>query len=972
MVSMSAGVDVSLQAMVTSPAQRRLDRWHGLETAAQQLTDTAQAGLDLDGSVEAFAGLLDELESYERFWLFPGQATLQRIREYLAHRDVQLVRQFVSRAVHRMSEFGDGGSLFDLALPLAQQPPDLLAGARRFVTVLIADDTPEDVPQSVAEELRRLELDGHELAFGLLVVGSVEEALAAVALNDEIQACIIRRDLTLRASSWTSLLEALVHFEPGSVGDRAGNGIRCGRWIRQLRPHLDLYLLTDESVAARDPYTQGVFARTFYRLNEEAELRAAVLAGIRRRYATPFFDALRRYAAAPIGQFHALPVARGASIFNSRWLQDMGEFYGRNIFLAETSSTSGGLDSLLDPRGTVKQAMDKAAITFGARETYFVTNGTSTANKVVLQALTRPGDIVLIDRNCHKSHHYGLMLSGARPLYLDAYPLQRYAIYGGVPLRTIKQTLLELKAAGRLDQVRMVLLTNCTFDGITYNPTRVMEEVLAIKPDMCFLWDEAWYAFAIAVPFARGRTAMDAAARLSLRLGSDAYRAEYQAWRATMADVPESDWADHRLLPDPNVARVRVYATHSTHKSLSALRQGSMIHVWDQDFDRDVHEQFSEAYLTHTSTSPNQQLVASLDLARRQVDLEGYRMVRNAYQMALAFRYRVKHDPLLRRWYRVLDQADLVPAQYRPSGATSYLRLADPDSVASYPEWDQAWADDEFVLDPTRVTLYLGRTGMSGFEFRERILMDRFGIQINKTSLNSVLLIFTIGVTWSSVQYLLDVLRRIAVALAKAVEGASHADRVLMGKRTRVLTSQLPPLPDFSAFDPAFRPSMASPEGDLRAAFYAAYDEANREYVPLADAPALLARGRTLVSATFVVPYPPGFPVLVPGQVVSAQILTFLTHLDIPEVHGYRAELGLSVFTERALQRFAEEQDRPRQTSRSLRPATRGTAEPSVSPAGPGSPRPDGSDRSQHRSDLSSRVARAIGEGASGDVPITE
>lgn len=164
----------------------------------------------------------------------------------------------------------------------------------------------------------------------------------------------------------------------------------------------------------------------------------------------------------------------------------MGEFYGRNIFMAETSTTSGGLDSLLDPHGNIKTAMDKAAVTWNANQTYFVTNGTSTANKIVVQALTRPGDIVLIDRNCHKSHHYGLVLAGAYPMYLDAYPLPQYAIYGAVPLRTIKQALLDLEAAGQLHRVRMLLLTNCTFDGVVYNPRRVMEEVLAIKPDICF------------------------------------------------------------------------------------------------------------------------------------------------------------------------------------------------------------------------------------------------------------------------------------------------------------------------------------------------------------------------------------------------------------------------------------------------------------------------------------------------------
>ena len=196
--------------------------------------------------------------------------------------------------------------------------------------------------------------------------------------------------------------------------------------------------------------------------------------------------------------------------------------------------------------------MDKAAKTWNADQTYFVTNGTSTANKIVVQSLTRPGDIVLIDRNCHKSHHYGLVLAGASPLYLDAYPLAPFAIYGAVPLRTIKQALLDLEAAGQLHRVRMLLLTNCTFDGVVYNPLQVMEEVLAIKPDICFLWDEAWYAFATAVPWSRQRTAMIAAERTRDRgwlrrptprsTGPGANRCEASTAR---------EWVDHRLLPDP-------------------------------------------------------------------------------------------------------------------------------------------------------------------------------------------------------------------------------------------------------------------------------------------------------------------------------------------------------------------------------------------------------------------------------------
>src|SRR5581483_9202745 len=606
------------------------------------------------------------------------------------------------------------------------------------------------------------------------------------------------------------------------------------------------------------------------------------------------------YAARPAGQFHALPVARGASIFNSKSLQDMGEFYGRNIFMAETSTTSGGLDSLLDPHGNIKKAMDKAAVTWNADHTFFVTNGTSTANKIVVQSLTRPGDIVLIDRNCHKSHHYGLVLAGAYPLYLDAYELQPFAIYGAVPLRTIKKALLDLEAAGQLDRVRMLLLTNCTFDGVVYNPRRVMEEVLAIKPDICFLWDEAWYAFATAVPWARQRTAMVSAERLEQMLASPEYVEEYRKWAATMEGVDRSEWIERELMPDPATARVRVYATHSTHKSLSALRQASMIHVRDQDFNALTRDSFGEAFLTHTSTSPNQQLLASLDLARRQVDIEGFQLVRQTYDMALVFRHRVRKDRLISKWFRILDESDLVPEEFRASHVSSYREVRQ----GALDEWNEAWRSDQFVLDPTRVTLFLGNTGMNGYDFREKILMDRFGIQINKTSINSVLLIFTIGVTWSSVHYLLGVLRRVATDFDHIQDAASRDDRALHQRRVEEITEDLPPLPDFSEFDAAFRPGGASMFGDMRAAFYAGYEDADREHVMVGEAGRRLADGKVLVSTTFVVPYPPGFPVLVPGQVISKEILYFLAQLDVKEIHGYNPDLGLSVFTEAALKRI--------------------------------------------------------------------
>jgi arginine decarboxylase len=367
-----------------------------------------------------------------------------------------------------------------------------------------------------------------------------------------------------------------------------------------------------------------------------------------------------------------------------------------------------------------------------------------------------------------------------------------------------------------------------------------------------------------------------------------------------MEGVDRSEWVHRRLLPDPSRARVRVYATHSTHKSLSAFRQASMIHVRDQDFNSRARDAFGEAFLTHTSTSPNQQLLASLDLARRQVDIEGFQLVRQVYDMALVFRHRVRRDRLISKWFRILDESDLVPEEFRASAVSSTASIRQ----GALAEWNEAWRSDQFVLDPTRVTLFLGNTGMNGYDFREKILMDRFGIQINKTSINSVLLIFTIGVTWSSVHYLLDVLRRIATDFDRVQKAASAADWSLHDRHVEEITQDLPHLPDFSEFDIAFRPVDACAFGDTRSAFYAGYEESDREYVLIGTAGRRLAEGKTLVSTTFVVPYPPGFPVLVPGQVVSKEIVYFLAQLDVKEIHGYNPELGLSVFTPEALARM--------------------------------------------------------------------
>ena len=347
--------------------------------------------------------------------------------------------------------------------------------------------------------------------------------------------------------------------DPGLAGELDGldpdeRAQILARALARIRPELDLYLMTEISVEDLAGRLSHHFRRVFHAREGSLELHLSILDGVAARYRAPFFSALRSYSHRPTGVFHALPISHGKSIVNSHWIRDMIDFYGLDIFLAETSATCGGLDSLLEPTGPLREAQQLAAQTFGSRQTYFVTNGTSTANKIVVQALVQPGDIVLVDRNCHQSHHYGLMLAGAMVSYLDAYPLNQYSMYGGVPLREIKARLLALRRAGKLDRVKMLLLTNCTFDGIVYDVERVMEECLAIKPDLVFLWDEAWFAFARFHPVYRPRTAMRAARTLRERLRLPEYRARYEKFAEELGAIDAADdevLLDRRLLPIP-------------------------------------------------------------------------------------------------------------------------------------------------------------------------------------------------------------------------------------------------------------------------------------------------------------------------------------------------------------------------------------------------------------------------------------
>ncbi|HUL56143.1 MAG TPA: hypothetical protein VLT60_04050 [Usitatibacter sp.] len=891
-----------------SAAQGRVDRWRALHRLARML---AAGTADFESVRVRAAEDLASLAPIEEFCAYPGPRLMAMLRERLQTSDwagfARLSQRIsVSLLSNSYRDDPEAWRTEDESEPHTPEvlPPGIGRGQSRkpYFEVLVVSPGERSTWAETREGLRRLRRETDSFVYEPVVVGSFEDAALAAILNYNLQAVVIFDGFPYPSQHDVSdLREILAAQVPPEAVPGTDLGTTLAKLLRNFRPELDIYLATDRDVDALAGSDEAsCLRRVFYGLEEMLEIHLSILDGIADRYATPFFDNLKKYAQRPIGTFHALPVARGKSIFKSNWIRDMGEFYGANLFLAESSATTGGLDSLLEPTGNIKVAQEKAARALGGDRSFFVTNGTSTANKIVHMALLKPGDIVLIDRDCHKSHHYGLVLAGAQPYYIDAFPLTQYSMYGSLAIRPIKQALLTLKAEGKLDRAKMVVLTNCTFDGHVANVLQTMLECLAIKPDLIFLWDEAWFGFARFSPFLRRRTAMGAAAKIRDMMKDPAYRDRYEAFRKSVGEIDPRNrkLLDTVLLPDPDKVRVRVYETDSVHKSMSALRQGSIVVVADQDFHR-IEPMFKESFFTHTSTSPNQQIIATLDLARRQMELEGYELVQRAIQLAIELRRDINSHPLISKYFHAATAEEMIPAQYRQSGFTDF----------GAPGWNvaktiKALDGDEFFLDPTRITLLCGGAAMDGSQFKG-LLAAEYDIQLNKTSRNSVLVQININNTKSDAAHLIKALADISRALDKRLAEGGGAEQANFAARVKSLVEDVPDLPDFSRFHDAFRenPKGSSNEGNMRAAFYLAADPAACEHLKInsKELDERLKNGPELVSAKFVIPYPPGFPIMVPGQVITQETITFMRKLDVKEIHGYNASLGLELLKPSAL-----------------------------------------------------------------------
>jgi arginine decarboxylase len=596
------------------------------------------------------------------------------------------------------------------------------------------------------------------LGISFVGVTTAKEALSVIEADGNLQAVLVDDTLYTLGSNSKKKLQM--------------SALELVQRITRFRPELDVYIVIAQE--KEDDVVDALFAESvdgyFYR--EERDYRGIyriLNAQIQERARTPFYDQLKNYVWMAKDQWHTPGHSSGESLRGSPWVNDFYEFMGEHVFDADLSVSVPMLDSLMDPKGVIGEAQAMAAKAFGARRTFFATNGTSTANKVIFQTLLAPGEKLLLDRNCHKSVHHGVVLSGAHPIYLDSALNRRYGLYGPVPKKEI------LKEIRKHPDAQALILTSCTYDGLRYDLAPIVEAAHA--KGIKVIIDEAWYGFARFRPAFRP-TALEA--------GAD-------------------------------------YATQSTHKVMSAFSQASMIHVNDPGFNEHI---FRENFNMHTSTSPQYAMIASLDVARKQMVMEGYKLLSRTLALAEELRSQINSTGV----FRVVELEELLPDEVKHDGIR---------------------------LDPTKVTVDITSCGYT-VEDLQRELFTRFNIQVEKSTFNTLTLLLTVGTTRSKVSRLYDALMRIARE----------------GRAPRRLY-QFPDIPEFTRLK--FLP---------RDAYYC-----GGEAVPLLDEKENPNRALTdRVCADQITPYPPGIPVLVPGQVITAEVLDFLVGLlrsqKRMELHG--------------------------------------------------------------------------------------
>ncbi len=562
--------------------------------------------------------------------------------------------------------------------------------------------------------------------------------------------------------------------------------------------------------------------------------------------APPFFRALIDYAQDGSYSWHCPGHSGGVAFLKSPVGQMFHQFFGENMLRADVCNAVDELGQLLDHTGPVAASERNAARIFNADHCFFVTNGTSTSNKMVWHANVAPGDTVVVDRNCHVSILHAIIMTGANPVFLM--PTRNHlGIIGPIPLSEFTPANIQKKIdsnpfiADKKAKPRILTITQSTYDGVLYN-VEMLKEVLGGHIDTLH-FDEAWLPHATFHDF-------------------------YKDMHAIGRDRPRSKDG-------------MIFATHSTHKLLAGISQASQIIVQESENRKLDKTTFNEAYLMHTSTSPQYAIIASCDVAAAMMEAPGgHALVEESISEALDFRRAMRKvdDEWGKDWWFKV---------WGPDKLTN-------DGIGSREAWilkaNDKWhgfgnmATGFNMLDPIKSTIVTPGLDVSGKFAKTGIpasIVTKFlaehGVIVEKTGLYSFFIMFTIGITKGRWNTLLTALQQFKddydknqpmwKILPEFVATQSQYERVGLKDLCQQIhdmykandVARLTTEMYLSDMQPAMKPADA----------YAklAHREIDRVAIDNLE-------GR--ITSVLLTPYPPGIPLLIPGERFNKTIVQYL------------------------------------------------------------------------------------------------
>ncbi|WP_249718182.1 Orn/Lys/Arg decarboxylase N-terminal domain-containing protein [Proteus faecis] len=534
-------------------------------------------------------------------------------------------------------------------------------------------------------------------------------------------------------------------------------------------------------------------------------------------------------------------------------------FFGENMMRADIGVATAEMGDYLIHAGPSKTSEEIAAELFGADWTFYGVSGSSGSNRIVAQGAVGANEIVVVDRNCHKSLNHGLTLSQGRPVYLK--PTRNgYGLIGPIPTKRLSQASISqlikespLAEGAVSTEPTYAVVTNCTYDGFCYNVNDVVKNLAVSVPRIHF--DEAWYAYARFHPLYKNRFAMD-----------------------VDEDMPN---------------RPTIFAVQSTHKMLPSLSMASMIHVKKSDRAPLNFDDFNDSFMMHGTTSPYYPIIASIDVAVGMMKGEsGLSLVQESIEEAIGFRKAVvsvkrqlKEQNGESEWFFDV----LQPTQVRdPKTGESHsfeqapLDLLSQESdcwtLKAGDKWhgfsDEDIADSDSMLDPVKVTItcpgitadgQYQKMGIPGYIITK--FLDDRRIEIARTGDYTILILFSVGVTkgkWGTLLESLLTFKKLydsnalaTEAIPSLKEASPKYAKMTLKQLCQTMHNKMDELDLIKHISEAVNtdptPVMSPADAYQKVVRYKA------EHIPLDD-----FSGR--ISATMLVPYPPGIPVLMPGE----------------------------------------------------------------------------------------------------------